>query len=103
MKINLAPNPHTPNPVPKLRQANEPITQATFDRLPLLLRASEVKWATGWTDAELAAEVRSGRVKAVANATRHTRRLAHGKTVKCKTNYHKYTKLSVAKVLGFSC
>jgi hypothetical protein len=87
----------------KLRQANEPVTQATFDRLPLLLRASEVKWATGWTDAELAAEVQSGRVQAVANARRNTRRNRQGKVVKCKTNYCKYTKLSVARVLGFTC
>lgn len=87
----------------KLRQANEPVTQATFDRLPLLLRASEVKWATGWTDAELAAEVQGGRVKAVANARQRKWKNKQGKRVKCKSNYHKYTKLSVARVLGFTC
>jgi hypothetical protein len=88
---------------PKLRQANEPVTQATFDRLPLLLRASEVKWATGWTDAELAAEVQDGRIKAVPNAGKHKRKTKQGRRVTCKTNYKKYTKLSVARVLGFSC
>jgi len=89
--------------MPKLRQSHEPVTQAVFDRLPLLLRAAEVKWATGWSDAELAAEVRDGRVKAVPNAAKNKRKDKHGKKRACKTNYHKYTKLSVAKVLGFGC
>jgi hypothetical protein len=89
--------------MPRLRQANEPVTQERFDRLPLLLRASEVRWATGWTAAELAAEVELGRVQAVANAPRNKRRTKTGKTVKCKTTYCKYTKRSVAAVLGFTC
>jgi hypothetical protein len=86
-----------------IRQANEEVTQASFNRLPLLLRASEVKWATGWTDAELAAEVQCGRVKAVPNAAKSLWKKKNGKRVKCKRNYNKYTKLSVAKVLGFNC
>lgn len=85
-----------------IRQANEEVTQASFNRLPLLLRASEVKWATGWTDAELAAEVLCGRVLAVPNAATH-RKQKNGKRVKCKRNYNKYTKLSVARLLGFTC
>lgn len=85
----------------KLRQANEPVNQAAFERLPLLLRAGEVKWATGWTDAELAAEVASGRVRAVANAIRNKRPDKHGRRRLCKTTYQKYTKVSVAAVIGF--
>lgn len=87
----------------KIRQANEPVTQQTFDRLPLLLRAAEVLWATGWNKNELVAEVRAGRIQAVPNAGRHQRKNKQGKKVTCKTNYHKYTKLSVAKVIGFKC
>lgn len=85
-----------------LRQANEPVTQATFDRLPLLLRASEVKWATGWCDAELAAEVQAGRVKAVANAIKRKWKDKQGRVRRCRKNNHKYTKASVAKVIGFT-
>lgn len=83
----------------KNRLANEPVTQATLDRLPLLLRASEVKWATGWTDAELAAEVAAGHITAVANALKSQRR-KNGRRVACKTNYKKYTKASVARRIG---
>lgn len=93
-KPSSAPRP------PRLRQANEPVTRATFDRLPMLLRASEVKWATGWSDAELAAEVATGRVQAVRNARQHARRV-NGRSRPCQGNYQKYTKLSVARVLGF--
>lgn len=90
------------NPTFKVRQANDPVTAETFARLPLLLRAAEVLWATGYTRNELADAVKAGQIHAVPNVSRNTRQ-KNGRKVKCKTNYNKYTKTSVAKLLGFTC
>lgn len=88
----------------KSRLANEPVTQATFNRLPLLLRAAEVKWAVGCSDAELRAYVQGGQIGTVTNGgpLGHWQPKDGKRRRKCKRHYKKYTKLSVAKLIGLT-
>ena len=77
--------------VAKLNLRQGPITQETFDRLPALLTAWQVMEVTGWSYHELAAEVKAGTIEAWKRPVRqgHTR------------SYHKYTKVSVGRAVGF--
>lgn len=74
-----------------LKLRNEPVTQESFDRMPALLTAYQVKLVTGWNDHELRAEVRAKRIRVWVRPVRNG----------CKRSYSKYMKVSVAKIVGF--
>lgn len=68
------------------------VTQADFDRLPAVLTSWQVCTLGGFNRAELMAEVRAGKIK-----TWTPSRIRKG----CKTARPRFTKVSVAKRLGF--
>lgn len=74
-----------------LKLQSEPVTQEMFDRLPALLTAYQVKVVTGVNDNELAALAHAGTIE----ARKRPVRAGH------KRAYSKYTKVSVARWVGF--
>lgn len=79
------------NMAQELKQQSEAITQAKFNLLPALLTAFQVKLVTGFDSHELAAAVADGDVVVYRRKPRPGR----------KKSYSKYTKVSVARIVGF--